>query len=79
LHEIKVTLQVNIAIPEDKKVTVGNIATSIRELEIESRITEQIIQTVDEKTVDELCSCKYARGNGEQQYQRAGTNFLDNL
>jgi len=29
LHEIEVSLQVKIGIQEDKKVTVGNIATAI--------------------------------------------------
>lgn len=74
LHEIEVSLQVKIGIQEDKKVTVGNIATTIRNLKIESKITEQIIQTVDEREVEKLCGGKYLRGNGENRYRRGGTS-----
>ncbi len=42
-------LPVNIEISEDKKATVGNIATTIKGLGIESKITEQIIQTTEAK------------------------------
>ena len=73
MHEIEVSLQVKIGIHEDKKVTVGNITTAIRNLEIEPRIAEQIIQTVDEKEVEKHCGNKYQRGNGENRYQRGGT------
>jgi hypothetical protein len=38
LHEIEVLLQVKIGIIEDKKVTVGNIATAIKDLGIEPKI-----------------------------------------
>ena len=54
LHEIKVSLQVKIGIVEDKKVTVGNIATAIKTIGIEPRIAEQIIQTIDKKEVETL-------------------------
>ncbi len=74
LHEIEVLLQVKIGILEDKKVTVGNIATAIKDLGIEPKIAEQIIQTIDEKEVERHCGNKYSRGNGERRYQRAGTS-----
>jgi transposase-like protein len=74
LHEIEVSLQVKIAIPQDKKVTVGNIATAVRELGIESKIAENIIQTIDENEVRNYCGEEYRRGNGQQRYQRAGTS-----
>lgn len=73
LHEIEVSLHVKIGIQEDKKVTVGNIATSIRKLKIEPQIAEQIIKTIDENIVEKHCGSKYQRGNGENQYQRGGT------
>lgn len=73
LHEIEVSLHVKIGIQEDKKVTVGNIATSIRKLKIEPQIAEQIIQTIDENEVEKHCGSKYQRGNGENHYQRGGT------
>ena len=74
LHEIEVSLHVKIGIQEDKKVTIGNIATAIRNLKIEPRIAEQIIQTIDENEVEKHCGSKYLRGNGENRYQRGGTS-----
>src|SRR4030065_1011749 len=74
LHEIEVSLHVKIGIQEDKKVTIGNIATAIRNLKIEPRIAEQIIQTIDENEVEKHCGSKYLKGNGENRYQRSGTS-----
>lgn len=74
MHKVEVLLHINIEISEDKKVTLGNIATSIKGLGIESKITEQIIQTIDEKEVEKLCGSKYLRGNGENRYRRGGTS-----
>jgi uncharacterized protein YlzI (FlbEa/FlbD family) len=77
LHKVEVSLHVNIEISEDKKVTLGNIATVIKGIGIESKIAEQIIQTIDEKEVERLCGSKYQRGNGENRYQRGGTCSRD--
>lgn len=74
MHEVEVSLRVKIGIPKDKKVTVANIATAIKDLGIEPRIAEQIIQTVDEKEVERHCGTKYGRCNAGQRYQRAGTS-----
>ncbi len=74
MHKVEVLLHINIEISEDKKVTLGNIATAIKGLGIESKITEQIIQTIDEKEVEKLCGSKYLRGNGENRYRRGGTS-----
>ena len=56
-----------------QKVTVGNIATAIKDIGIEPKIAEQIIQAIDEQEVERRCGCKYNRGNGENCYQRSGT------
>jgi hypothetical protein len=77
LHKVEVSLHVNIEISEDKKVTLGNIATAVKGLGIESKIAEQIVQTIDEKEVERLCGSKYQRGNGENRYQRGGTCSRD--
>jgi hypothetical protein len=54
-----VLLHVNLEISQDKKVSLGNIATAIKGLEIESKITEQIIQTIDEN--------RYKRGGTSER------------
>lgn len=73
LHKVEVSLHVDLEISEDKKVTLGNIATTIKGLGIEAKIAEQIIQAIDEQRVKGLCGSKYQRGNGENTYQRGGT------
>lgn len=73
MHEIEVLLHVKIGIQEDKRVTVGNIATAIRNLKIEPLIAEQIIQAIDENEVEKHCGSRYERGNGDNRYQRGGT------
>jgi hypothetical protein len=73
LHKVEVSLHVDLEISEDKKVTLGNIATSIKGLGIEAKITEQIIQAIDEQKVAQLCGTKYQRGNRGNSYQRGGT------
>jgi hypothetical protein len=74
LHEIAVCLQVKISISEDKKITVGNIATAIKRLGIESKIVEEIVHTVDAGQVEKYCGEIHLRGNGNKHYQRAGTS-----
>ncbi len=54
LHEVEVILHVKIGIPEDKRITVGNIITAVKYLEIEPKIAEQIIQIIDEKEVEKI-------------------------
>ncbi len=71
---VEVILHVKIGIPEDKRVTVGNIITAVKGLGIEPKIAEQIIQTIDEKEVEKHCGTKYSRCNDVQRYQRAGTS-----
>jgi hypothetical protein len=73
-NKVEVLLHINLEISEDKKVSLGNIATAIKSLGIESKITEQIIQTIDEREVEKLCGSKYLRGNGENRYRRGGTS-----
>lgn len=73
MHKVEVSLHVDLEISEDKKVTLGNIATTIKGLGIEAKITEQIIQAIDEQKIAGLCGTKYQRGNGDNSYQRGGT------
>lgn len=73
MHEIALDVRISICIPENKKITVGNIAACVKESKIESNIAEQVIQFVDTEQVNKLCGVKNARGNKSNIYQRAGT------
>lgn len=74
MHVIKLDLQFSISIAEDKKISVGNIARAVKESEIDAKIAEGIIHAIDVELVEEYCDKKYAQGNGEGEYQRAGTS-----
>lgn len=68
-----VSVQVKICLPKDKKITVGNLATAVHNMQIEKKVTESIIQDFSEKITSEYCGPKYIRGNRQKRYQRAGT------
>jgi hypothetical protein len=73
LHEIAVSLHIKIGILENKKITVGNIATAVKKCEIESTIVEKIINEIDSEQVEKYCGNIHLRGNGDKRFQRAGT------
>jgi len=73
MPEVTIPLKISIEIPEDKKVTVGNISTAVRDIEINKMIVEEVVHNIDKQKVKEYCGPKYERGNGDKRYQRAGT------
>ncbi len=73
MHEIVALVQIKIRVPEDKKVTVGNVATSVHAMDIEKMIVEEIVHTMDEGMVEDYCGPGNARGKGGKRYRRAGT------
>jgi len=71
--DITVSLQIKITFDGNKKVSVGNVATAVKGLGLEQKVTEAAIQKADEELIEKYCGRKYARGNGKNRYQRAGT------
>lgn len=71
--DITVSLQIKMPFEWDKKLSVGNVATAVKGLGLEQKVTEAIIQRADEELIENYCGCKYAKGNGKNRYQRAGS------
>ena len=71
--DITVSLQIKIQFEGNKKVSVGNVATVVKGLGLEQKVTEAAIQKADEELIEKYCGGMYARGNGNNRYQRAGT------
>lgn len=71
--DIIVSLQIKIQFDGNKKVSVGNVATAVKGLGLEQKVTEAVIQNADEELIEKYCGGMYARGNGNNRYQRAGT------
>jgi transposase-like protein len=73
MEEIIVYLQLKIAIPEDKKVSVSSIAKAVDESDLDKHVLRQILEAIQEDEVLRLCGDKYAR-NQDSQWERAGTS-----
>jgi len=71
--DITVSLQIKITFDGNKKVSVGNVATAVKGLGLEQKVTEAVIERVDEELIEKYCGGKYARGNSKKRYQRAGS------
>ena len=50
-----VSLQIKIQLEGDKKVSVGNVATAVKGLGLEQKVTEAVIQKADEELVEKYC------------------------
>jgi hypothetical protein len=71
--DITVPIQIKVHLSEWKKFSVGNVAAAVRELGLNQKVTEAIIQSVDQEQVQRYCGDRNGRGNGKHQYQRAGS------
>ena len=72
--EIIVPLQVKVCLPEDEVVPIEYLVYEIRNLKIEAKLLEQLINTADTKIVTKLCGEKYSKKTGNERYARAGTS-----
>jgi len=45
--DITVPIQIKVHLAEGKKLSVGNVATAVRELGLNQKVTEAVIQSVD--------------------------------
>lgn len=70
----KSDVRTDVTIPEDKTITVGALAKSCREKGLGWSSFERLIEAIDTKLVEKHCGEKYARGNGTNRFQRAGTS-----
>jgi len=66
-----ITVSLQIKIPFDGNI--GNVATAVKGLGLEQKVTEAVIQKADEELIEKYCAGKYARGNDKNRYQRAGS------
>jgi len=69
-----IDVRLTISIDEDKTVPLATLAEFVTEQNIESVLLESMVESLDASRVKALCGEKYAHGNGEQRFQRAGTD-----
>jgi len=71
--DITLSLKIKITFDGNKKVSVGNVATAVKGLGLEQKVTEAVIEKMDEELIEKYCGGKYARGNSKNRYQRVGS------
>ena len=69
-----IDVRFTISIDEDKTIPLATLAEFITEQNIESVLLESMVESLDASRVEALCGEKHAHGNGDQRFQRAGTD-----
>ena len=59
--EIIVPLQVKVCLPEDEVVPIENLVYVLKDLKIEAKLLEQLINKADAVIVTKLCGEKYTK------------------
>lgn len=67
-------VRAEVSISTDKTITVGALAKYCQEEGLGRAQFERIVDCLDTHLVEQLCGEKYARGNGDDRYQRAGSD-----
>ena len=67
-------VRAEVSISTDKTITVGALAKYCDEKGLGRAQFERIVACLDTHLVEQLCGEKYARGNGDNRYQRAGSD-----
>jgi len=69
-----IDLRFTISIDDHKTVPLATLAEFVTEQNLESVLLESMVERLDATRVEALCGEKHARGNGDQRFQRAGTD-----
>ena len=69
-----IDLRFTISIDENKTIPLATLAEFITEQNIESVLLESMVESLDAARVEALCGEKHVTGNGDQRFQRAGTD-----
>ena len=60
--DITVSLQIKIQLDGNKMVSVGNVATVVKGLGLEQKVTEAAIQKADEELIKKYCGGDVCQG-----------------
>ena len=69
-----IDVRLTVSIDDDKTIPLATLAEFITDQNIESVLLEGIVESLDAASVEALCGEKHAHGNGEQRFQRRGTD-----
>jgi len=69
-----IDVRLTISIDDDKTIPLATLAEFVTDQNVESVLLEGLVESLDASRVEALCGEKHAHGNGEQRFQRAGTD-----
>jgi hypothetical protein len=69
-----IDVRFDLSIDEDKTVPLAAVAEFVTDQNVESVLVEALVESIDAARVEALCGDKHAHGNGDNRFQRAGTD-----
>lgn len=69
-----IDVRLTISIDDHKTIPLAILAECLTDQNIESVLLEELVESLDAARVEALCGKKHAHGNGDQRFQRRGTD-----
>ncbi len=69
-----IDVRFTISIDDHKTIPLATLAEFLTDQNVESVLLEELVESLDASRVEALCGQKHAHGNGNQRFQRAGTD-----
>jgi hypothetical protein len=70
----EINVRFELSIDDDKTIPLAVLAEFVTDQNVESVLLEELVESLDASRVEALCGEKYAHGNGDQRFQRRGTD-----
>ena len=69
-----IDVRLTVSIDDDKTIPLATLVEFLTEQNVESVLLEELVERLDAGRVEALCGEKHAHGNGDQRFQRRGTD-----
>jgi len=69
-----IDVRFELSIDDDKTLPLATLAEAVTDQNLEAVLLESLVESPDAASVEALCGEKHAHGNGDQRFQRAGTD-----
>jgi len=69
-----IDVRFELSIDDDKTLPLATLAEAVTDQNLEAVLLESLVESLDAASVEALCGGKHAHGNGDQRFQRAGTD-----
>jgi len=69
-----IDVRFELSIDDDKTLPLATLAEAVTDQNLEAVLLESLSREPDAASVEALCGEKHAHGNGDQRFQRAGTD-----